>query len=457
MRAEDKAQVMFQELGDFVRESMQLRNVPGVALGAVFDGREFLAGFGVTSVNNPLPVDGDTLFQIGSTTKTVTATLAMILARQGKLDLDLPLRKYLPDLKLADEEATACASMRHLLTHTGGWSGDFFDDTGSGDDALARYVAKMADLPQVTPLGETYSYSNSGFCLAGRVIEAIAGATYEKTATEMVLRPLGMAQSSFFPAEVMLSRFAAGHAVNEGKASVSRPWPIPRASNPAGGISSSAREQLRYARFHMGDGSGADGSRVLAPESLAAMQDPHADGPLDRKQGLAWILRDVRGARLVLHGGATNGQQSAFLMAPDAGFAIAVLTNSSTGGRVHTDLVKLALKLYLGVDDADPRPIEAGRETLAEFTGRYQGFMGDIEIKLDDEGLSLSSLPRESAGRLSEAVPQPQTFRIAPCAADRFVVTSGLAEGAEAELLRDKAGAVAFLRYGLRVYPRLPE
>ncbi len=454
MSLADQSQVMFQELCDFVRDDMQQRNVPGVALGVVYDGRDFLAGFGITSVDHPLPVDADTLFQIGSTTKTFTATLAMTQAGQGKLDLDIPVRRYLPDLKLADEEVTAHLTMRHLLTHTGGWAGDFFLDTGAGADALTSYVNRMAELPQLTPLGERYSYNNAGFCLAGRVLEVTSGSTFEAAMRERLLRPLGLIRSSFFPAEVMLRRFAVGHALTDGKVSVASPWPIPRANNPAGGVSSSTREQLGYARFQMSDGTGADGSTVLSVAAMAEMQKPAVSAPLGRRQGLAWMLRDLHGARLVFHGGATNGQQSAFLMVPAAGFAITVLTNSTTGARLHSETTKWALKRYLGLDDPEPAAIEASRDELAAFAGRYEGYMADLEIELGEDGLSMTSLPRESVSRLSDALPRPVTSRIAPSGPDRFVVLGGPSEGGEAELLRDGSGQVEWLQSGGRLYRR---
>jgi CubicO group peptidase (beta-lactamase class C family) len=453
MSGADKSQAIFEELSEFTREEMRTHQVPGVGLGVVFDGRDFLAGFGVTSVDHPLPVDPDTLFQTGSTTKTVTATLAMRLLADGKLDLDAPLRRYLPELKLADEDTAAKVTMRHLLTHSGGWVGDYFEDTGDGEDALSKYVAKMAGLEQLTPLGEHYSYCNSGFNLAGRVLEALSEQPYEAAVTERVLARLGMGRSFFHARDVMLHRFAAGHRLADGKVEVSRPWPLPRSNNPAGGVTSSARDQLRYARFHLRPPA-ASGDGILSPPAIAQMQAPVRDGPIGRKQGLAWILREVQGARLVLHGGSTNGHQSAFLMAPDAGFAITVLTNSMSGARLHTSAVKFALERYLGVIDAEPEPTEAPREQLEAFTGRYAGAMQDIEIVLDDEGLAITMTPNEAAPRLSEAAPPRQTYRIAPCGPDRFVGTSGLAQGSEGELVRGPAGDVAWLRWGLRLYRR---
>jgi CubicO group peptidase (beta-lactamase class C family) len=451
MSSADKAQAIFEELSDFTREEMRAHQVPGVALGIVFDGRDFLAGIGVTSVDHPLPVDPDTLFQIGSTTKTVTATLAMRLAADGKLNLDAPVRRYLPKLRLADEDTASRVTMRHLLTHSGGWVGDYFEDTGDGEDALSKYVAKIARLDQLTPLGEHYSYCNSGFNLAGRVLEVLSEKSYESAVTERVLSRLGMKHSFIHPKDVMLHRFAAGHRLADGKVEVSRPWPLPRSNNPAGGVASSARDQLKYARFHLQAG-GPSTDALLSGAAIAQMQTPVRDGPTGRKQGLGWILREVQGARLVLHGGATNGQQSAFLMAPDAGFAITVLTNSMSGARLHTNAVKFALERYLGVIDADPEPIEAPRAQLEAFTGRYGGAMQDLEVKLDDEGLSLTITPNESAPRLSEAAPPVQTYRIAPCGVDRFVGVSGLARGQEGELVRTFAGEKPWLRWGLRLY-----
>src|SRR5512136_1989104 len=138
-------------LGGQVTEAMQRLHVPGVAVGVLHNGREQVAGFGVTSVENPLPVNADTLFQIGSITKTFVGTAAMRLVEMGKLGLDVPVRVYLPDLRLASEEVASQVTLRHLFTHTGGWVADYFDDLGPGDDALAKIVARMSNLEQLTP------------------------------------------------------------------------------------------------------------------------------------------------------------------------------------------------------------------------------------------------------------------------------------------------------------------
>ena len=127
-----------------VEEKQAEDAIPGVALGILSGDEEARAGFGVTSVENPLPVTAETLFQVGSITKTFLGTLVMRLAQQGKLDLDVPVRTYVPQLRLRSADATARVTLRHCLTHTAGWFGDHFEDFGWGDDALARYVAFMA-------------------------------------------------------------------------------------------------------------------------------------------------------------------------------------------------------------------------------------------------------------------------------------------------------------------------
>jgi CubicO group peptidase (beta-lactamase class C family) len=144
---------VFEQVRDAIRASMEETETPGVVVGLPHDGEEHSAGFGVTSLENPLDVTPDTLFQIGSITKTLTGTAVMRLVERGELELDASTRTYLPELKLADADVAERVTMRHLLTHTGGWVGDYFDDFGAGDDALARMCDSMSILTQLTPPG----------------------------------------------------------------------------------------------------------------------------------------------------------------------------------------------------------------------------------------------------------------------------------------------------------------
>ena len=220
-----------------------------MALGVLYHDQVYSSGFGVTSTENPLPVTPETLFQIGSITKTFTTLAVMRLVEAGKLELDVPLRTYLPKFKVADEAVSASVTLRHLLTHTGGWEGDLFLDTGSGKDALAKYMARMAGLEQVSPLGQYFSYNNSGFSLAGYLVEKATGKSYASALRELVLEPLKLEHIFFDAADVISHRFVVGHYEDEDKTVIARPWALSRALWPAGGIVTDVVTLLRYASF----------------------------------------------------------------------------------------------------------------------------------------------------------------------------------------------------------------
>ena len=136
------ADARFEKIAALVQAQMALHSVPGVAIGILDEGRVTTRAFGVTNVDHPLAVTDDTLFQIGSISKTFTGTAIMRLVEQGKVELTAPLRRYLPEFRVKDADASARATVQDTLTHMGGWEGDFFDDPSSGDDALQRQVAE---------------------------------------------------------------------------------------------------------------------------------------------------------------------------------------------------------------------------------------------------------------------------------------------------------------------------
>src|SRR5258705_4590397 len=130
---------------------MSRYHVPGIAIGILHDGDEDIAAYGVTNLEHPLPVDADTLFQIASITKTITATVVMRLVERGALDLDAPIRRYIPEFKVRDEDAAKRATLRHLVTHTGGALGRRVSDFGHSGDALPPSVARIAEPDHLTP------------------------------------------------------------------------------------------------------------------------------------------------------------------------------------------------------------------------------------------------------------------------------------------------------------------
>src|SRR5688572_2401144 len=187
----------FKKIAKRIVSEMKRLKVPGMAIGIWHKGKEYAEGFGVTSVEHPLPVTADTLFQTGSISKTFTGTIMMKLVEDGKVDLDAPVKKYITDFKVQDKDVTDKVTVRHLLTHMGGWVGDYFNDFGNGDDALDRMVKDIAKLPQVQPLGKIWSYNNTGFNIASRVIEIVTKKSYEQAAQEMLLDPLHLDMTFF--------------------------------------------------------------------------------------------------------------------------------------------------------------------------------------------------------------------------------------------------------------------
>ena len=443
------------ELEKLVREGMSQHHVPGVAIGILHDGDEDIAAYGVTNLEHPLPVDGDTLFQIASITKTITATVVMRLVERGALDLDAPIRRYLPEFRVRDEDAARRATLRHLVTHTGGWLGDCFADFGKGDDALARYVAAMAELEQLTPLGEIWHYSNSSFAVLGRLIEVATGKTYESAVRELLFIPLGMTKSCFNADEAITHRVAIGHVIVEEQPRVVRPYAFPRATTPVGGVISSVRELLAYARFHLGDGRTSDGSRLLSVGSLELMRTRLAPADNDRALGVAWFLREVGGVTLQFHGGSAIGQQGVLMLAPERGFAIAVQTNSGRGGLLHEAITKWALKTYLGVDRPEPGHVRVPKSKRDELVARYTAALSDVEIRHGGDGVLLYRSINHNVLGIKPAPTDPPASPMAFTADDRFICLEGPLKDLRGEILRDPVGSVRWIRAGGRVFRRV--
>jgi len=454
-----------QSITSQIESEMQRLHIPGVALGIWDDGQEFSAGFGVTNLENPLPITADTLFQVGSITKTVTATAMMRLMEQNTTGpwagsgLDAPIRAFLPDLSLADPTVTERATLRHVFTHTGGWVGDYFDDAGPGDDALKVVVSRMGALAQETPLGQIWSYNNSGFFLAGRVIEILTGKSYETAVRELVLDPLRMQHSFFFARDAITYRVAAGHdAVYSGEErqpEVLRPWGLARASNPLGGLLSSVKDLLRYARFHLGDGTTGEGQRLLSAESLNAMQTPAAPAANGEWMGVSWFLHDLDGAKIVRHGGATNGQMATFLLIPQRKFALVILTNSDRGGELYNPLVKRALADLHGLVEPEPQIIPVSTAELSSFTGEYSSAAQNLRLSLAAGELVLQVEPKGGFPTPdAPPPPAPPPTRLAFCGQDALLCLDEPFKDNRGEFLRDEQGKVAWLRFGGRVHRR---
>jgi CubicO group peptidase (beta-lactamase class C family) len=307
----------------------------------------------------------------------------MSLVDQGKIDLAAPVHEYLPDLMLADEAAARTVTVRQLLNHSAGWMGDDYADFGRGEDALARYVDGMKRLPQLTPPGQVFAYNNAAVVVAGRVIETLTGKPYETALQELVLEPLGLEHSGFFTDQLVGETISASHDIKNDRAVVATgSWAFPRSIDATGGLISSAREQLAFARFHLGDGIAAGGKRVLTPQSLKAMRsDPGPGGTITMEiDGVCvgfWQRRTAEGVPVFQHGGSWGGQNSDFFFVPDRQFAMTVLTNATSGPNLLAELGRpgWALSKFCGLSNppAEPKPQPAAR--LRDYEGHYRGLV----------------------------------------------------------------------------------
>lgn len=345
--------------------------VPGAAVGIVDGDAEHALSTGIASVRTGTPVTPDTLFQIGSTSKTVTATAAMRLVEDGALSLDTRVQEVLPGFRLGDPGALDALRVRHLLTHSGGFLGDIDDTEDWGPGALSRSVHEdYAALPQLFAPGTVASYSNSGIRLLGAIVAEVSDRVFEDAVQETVLDPLGMTESVYFPWDALLRPFAVGHVLTDDGPVVARSFGIYRESAPEGGIVSSVRDQLRYLRFQLrGE---AEGRPPVSDATRALMQQPHiqAGPPLDGI-GLPWLLRTHGGTRIVEHGGNIgNVQLSTFALAPDLDLGVTVLTNSAPGKELGTRVLNWCLEHLRGIVPATPAEVAPAADPDAVL-GRY--------------------------------------------------------------------------------------
>lgn len=454
MSAETKT---FASLDEVVRHNMERWHIPGMAVGVLHNGEVQTHGYGTESLDTGFPVLPDTLFQIGSISKVFCTTLVMRLVDEGKLALDTPISEYIPDLELADASARDSITIRQTLNHTSGLWGDYFTDQGRGDDALAKSLPGFAELTQRHVPGELWTYCNSGFDLAGIAIERVLGMTYEQAMREKVFQPLGMEHSFFFAHEAICYPVSVGHLQKEPKSDehfVSRMYQLPRMINPAGGIISTVGDLLKFAAFHMGDGT-ANGERVLSPESIAEMQRAQiaAAGWAD-EWGLGWHIVHAGPDKLIGHGGSTIGFQAFLTLAPARGCAVACLTNSSRGTAANAPISDWALEHFAGVSRTPAATTPMSDDDLAVFAGLYRNEWGEAEVTVDAGGLRIVNTD------MSPFTPEPKVMpaeRLEPVGARAFALVGDEFAGMQVDFVwyrNEEDKHPRFLRFG-RLYDRV--
>jgi CubicO group peptidase (beta-lactamase class C family) len=448
---------MRAELVEFAEAETRRLQVPGLAFGVVHDGRAYSAAVGVTNVDHPLPVTPGTAFQVGSTSKTVTATALMLLRERGLVDLDARVRDYLPWFRLASEEDAERVTIRNLFTHHAGWDGDYFRDTGRGDDAIRLIVEKLARSPQLVPAGTAFSYCNSAFYVLAHIVETLAGLPFERFVRENIFEPLDLPRTTYFPEDTLTGSVAAGHIVTADGPRVATPWWVPRAIAGGGGVISTVDDQLRYAASHLGAGSLQGLEPVLTEDSLALMQRRHAEaGSMCDAIGISWMLDTMAGEPIVKHGGATNGHLSSFELVPYRRYACTVLTNSDTGREARDTVAAACRKHFLGLEPDPVVPVGMTADALAEYAGTYRATLATVEVRAEGERLVAAdaSPERQFAERQHRPLPQ-EPANLVFVGRDRTAVVNGPRTGERVEFLRGGDGELEWLRWDGRLARRM--
>jgi CubicO group peptidase (beta-lactamase class C family) len=395
--------------------------VPGMAY-AVLQGDDvaFARGFG-RKWRFELPPDAapdgavlpTTLFRIGSVTKMLTATAALQLVEQGKADLDTPVVRYVPDLNLGSNDPAWVSSitLRHLLSHTSGIS-NALGDASVGHDLRWYWTSgeagSAAGLKRLAPAGRIFNYSNSGFSLAGFVIERLSGMAYVNYMREKVFAPLGMTRTFFAPEQVRADGdFAYTQCEVPNGVTCSTGFPkgplgpdpfAPEAtfSYPAGYAWSSVLDLARFARFVLNGNDAVLGSGLRA--ALTTEQaDPllgidlvdNGPGGILEDHGRAVAVRNRYGFGFVVedgtflrrpgsyhrvvtwsHEGVVGGFQSAVIMVPSS--RTAFISLASVDGRDFAASHDYALEHFAGLPAAEPAPHPAiDRSTFSTYQGKY--------------------------------------------------------------------------------------
>lgn len=351
-----------------VNRALSTFDVPGIAIAIVKDGQVVAAkGFGVRKLGETAPVTGKTLFEIASNSKAFTAAALAQLVDEGKLKWDDPVTRHLPGFQMNDAYVTGAMTVRDLLTHRSGLglgAGDLMwwpTTTFTSDEIIdrLRYI-KLA-----TSFRDRYAYDNLLYIVAGKIIADKTGKPWGDAVRERILTPLGMDMTTTSLAAMLRAPdYAAPHSKSGDKTGVVKPMPVENAIG-AVGINTNAEDIARWMNLLLNNGKAADGKQVISEKQVREMwtaQTPMkfaepkpalaTTRPNFLAYGLGFQLRDYKGRKLVMHGGALQGFFSRVVMIPEEKLGVAIFTNAENSGSM-TALQWRILDHYLGVPERD--------------------------------------------------------------------------------------------------------
>jgi CubicO group peptidase (beta-lactamase class C family) len=436
--------------------------IPSAAIGLLHKGQLTEFAVGVKNAETREPATTDTVYQCGSMTKTWTALAFMQLVDEGKVDLDEPVRTYLPGFAVADPGVSAKVTPRHLLYHTNGIE-EAYGDPGEGDDVYERMVENIADAPQVFPLGHTHGYSAAlGYAILARILEVSDGRPWDDVMRERLFDPMGLTSTNSSYERVDDTRAATGHLIRSlDEGPIRTPVDhLPRAFGPGGTITSTTREVLAMAHVLLHHGTAPSGRRIVSAGSVREMMrsrvpvpDPYMFGP---EWALGLIVCDWHGETVYASDGSTIGQNARLRLLPDSHTAIAMLTNGGPResfyhkvfNEILTDLGTVTIP---GLPTPDPKL----KLDLSRYEGVYERPGTRYEVTADGGTLCLTLVldPMQA-----EFLQQPDrlSYELLPVSETHFLMPSAdpLQDTQTVAIYDFADGAARYLHTNCRVHPR---
>lgn len=326
--------------------------------------------YGKANTEQDVPMTVDTIMQVGSVTKVFNAALIMTLVDEGKLALDVPVIRYIPDLKLSDAQAQQKLTLRHLISMSSGVDGGPYI-AFSGDDALAKYVGLLADLPQAYEPGKGFGYSNGGICIAGYAAQRVTGIGWDALLQQQILDPAGLTHAATLPQNYPYQRVSLGYTPSaSGQATVNRPWVFSQGQAPAGStLTMSAHDLASFGKLFVSGGKAENGKQVLSGNAVKMMMTPTTTVPIAIPVwgvGSAWGLgpNTAKWGDTVVwgHGGSNQNGMSQLIWIPEKGAVLAFVANTPAAyepltARMFSEFTRAAFGISLPKLAAPAKPL----------------------------------------------------------------------------------------------------
>lgn len=431
--------------------------VPGASL-AVYAADQ-LHEAGVLNIETGVEATTQSIFHIASITKPMTTTLVMQLVDEGKLDLDVPVRRYLPDFRVASREASESVTVRQLLCHASGIDGDFFIETTRGEDRVGKLVDAGHMLPQLHEPGRGFSYCNHGFGVVGRILEVLDDSDFDTIWRKRLSEKLNEPTLLTLTSDALRYRVAVGHMGGKDGLTLPRQLFLGTSNGPAGATPMArARDLISFAVMHLNDGTTREGARVLSSSAARAMRQPQNALPprhVAHHFGLGWMLFDWSGHQLFGHDGLSIFQRSFLRVLPEKRMALALLTNGGDGNGLFREL---ATAFFGEIGGVTMTPIAEAKVDERVDTPRYVGTYArrSTTNTVGEEGgrLTMTSTWTDDWARELYGVQGP--FPLEPAGDEIFLWrVPGAAEPALVHFLNpDRDGRFQSMHSGLRLNHR---